>query len=155
MALNYKIIGNKPLLTTETGEQYIDLLGDVFTSAMSLEGEIFTVSKYYVARPDLVSFVCYGDDKYADIICKLNGISNPFELNEGDILYIPEENYLYNCMENNVPPSQLVSNKEIYNEISSRVLSSQKMKNEKRSPNEQVIGDTNLVIDKTTGIVLF
>ena len=43
----------------------------------------------YVARPDLISLAVYGTDKYADIICKINGISNPFELNTGMILLIP------------------------------------------------------------------
>ena len=155
MALNYKTIEYKPLLKTTDGEQYIDLMGDVFGGTQLETGEMFKVTKYYVARPDLVSFVTYGTDRYTDIICKCNGISNPFELNEGDILFLPSIEYVSNCINGSRTPSQLVSDNETYNEISTRILSSQKLKNERRSPNEQVIGDRNIVIDKSTGIVLY
>ena len=155
MALNYKILESKPKLRTPEGEQYYDLLADVYTGADIPSGELFIVTEDYVARPDLVSFVSYNDDKYADIICKMNGISNPFELNVGDILYIPDIEYIMNCVDKTSKASQLVSNVELQNELSNRIITSQKMKNEKRSPNEQTIGDENLVIDKSSGIILY
>jgi hypothetical protein len=47
-----------------------------------------------VARPDLISLATYNDASYADLICKLNGISNMFELNEDDVIVIPTYDYI-------------------------------------------------------------
>ena len=37
----------------------------------------------------MISLAYYGDDRYGDLLCKINGISNPFEMNENDMLDIP------------------------------------------------------------------
>jgi hypothetical protein len=50
---------------------------------------MYEVEPSQIARPDLLSYDLYGDELYADILCKLNGISNPLELNEGMIIIIP------------------------------------------------------------------
>lgn len=41
-------------------------------------------------RPDIIAKVAYGDSGMLDYILKFNGISNPFSIQEGDILFIPE-----------------------------------------------------------------
>lgn len=43
-------------------------------------------------RPDLIALQYYGDQSKLDMILKWNGISNPFSINEGDILEIPSPN---------------------------------------------------------------
>ena len=48
------------------------------------------VNEEYAMRPDLISMFAYGVDHYADIIMKFNGISNPFAINDGDLLLIPQ-----------------------------------------------------------------
>ena len=48
------------------------------------------VTDEYAMRPDLISFWAYGTDLYTDIILKANGISNPFSVNSGDFLLIPD-----------------------------------------------------------------
>ena len=47
-------------------------------------------------RIDLIALDQYGSDSGADVeyILKFNGISDPFSINEGDILKIPVENSL-------------------------------------------------------------
>lgn len=50
---------------------------------------LFTVTKQYVMRPDLISLAFYGSENYADFIMKYNDISNPFSINEDDVLVIP------------------------------------------------------------------
>lgn len=152
--LNYKLLDRKPKIT-KNGESYVDLLTKTFDDDATFIPAPLIVNKYYVARPDLISFAVYGDDKYADVICKINGISNPFELNEDDILNIPNEQYLQSFVINNAKKSELIENpkndtiqkKDIYNK--------QKRKNERRTPNEQVIGDSNFIIDKSLGIVFY
>ena len=92
--LDYKILKNKGKLYKKnsdgTTEEFLDLLTKSCNSMDSTAGDIIIVNKYYIARPDLISLAVYGDDKYGDIICKINGISNPFELNEGMYLYTPD-----------------------------------------------------------------
>jgi hypothetical protein len=52
--------------------------------------EVYRVPKDYVMRPDLISKAVYNNDLYAEIIMKYNGISNPFTINEGDLILIPD-----------------------------------------------------------------
>jgi hypothetical protein len=49
----------------------------------------YRVPKDYVMRPDLISKVIYNNSAYAEIILKYNGISNPFSINEGDMILVP------------------------------------------------------------------
>jgi hypothetical protein len=41
-------------------------------------------------RPDLISNLYYGTPDYVDLVLKMNGISNPFSLKEGQFLRIPD-----------------------------------------------------------------
>ena len=88
--LDYNILKIKPIISLpcdydeeskSTGTvRCLDLLAAPVNSdaKMSYQNDVIIVNEYYVARPDLISLAVYGDDKYADIICKFNGISNPF-----------------------------------------------------------------------------
>ena len=91
--LDYNILSQKPDITVVKNGEYVtykDLLSQTYNGNFIQGGRIVYVEKYYTARPDLISLAVYGDDKYGDIICKINGISNPFELNEGMYLYTPD-----------------------------------------------------------------
>ena len=91
--LDYNILSQKPNITVVKNGEYVtykDLLSQTYNGNFIQGGRIVYVEKYYTARPDLISLAVYGDDKYGDIICKRNGISNPFELNEGMYLYTPD-----------------------------------------------------------------
>lgn len=91
--LDYNILSQKPNITVVKNGEYVtykDLLSQTYNGNFIQGGRMVYVEKYYTARPDLISLAVYGDDKYGDIICKINGISNPFELNEGMYLYTPD-----------------------------------------------------------------
>tara|TARA_R100001377_G_C3162955_1_gene100311 strand:+ start:312 stop:863 length:552 start_codon:yes stop_codon:yes gene_type:complete len=49
------------------------------------------VSEYEEGRLDLVSLKYYSTDTLVDIICKANGISNPFAVPRGTVLVIPDK----------------------------------------------------------------
>ncbi len=153
--LSYKILSNKNKIKLK-GEEIYDLLsGPTFVNKKLNNGNFLVVNKYYVARPDLISLACYGEDYYADIICKVNGISNPFELNEDDLLFIPSidfirENTKFLNSENN----DLITDAD-NEEIVERVSSYQKRPNEERTPNQQLVGDKNFVVDKSLGLVFY
>ena len=152
--LDYKLINYKPTITYNNDE-YIDLLASTFNDSATFSPQFIIVNENYVARPDLISLAMYGDDRYGDIICKLNGISNPFELNEDDVLVIPNIEYLNTCIKKTRNVSEMIDNpKETYIQKIDK-NNKQKRKNEQRSPNEQVFGDSNYIIDKSLGLVFY
>ena len=118
---------------------------------MFYEYRIIEVTDDYIARPDLISLAIYGTDKYADIICKVNGISNPFELNTGMKLIIPDEKSFNTFLTVGKPTENISKNKS----ISGILSNNQKLRNEKRSPGEQTIGDYLFKIDRDNCIIYY
>ncbi len=98
MALNLKLMNLKRRITKTNyyGEKktVTDLseptLKPDFSSTKWKIARTVTVTSDYAMRPDLISYFAYGVDLYADIIMKANGISNPFAIAEGDLIYIPD-----------------------------------------------------------------
>ena len=70
-------------------DEMVDLLSTTYTMPENFNATIITVGPDEVARPDLLSKILYSDEMYADILCKINGISNPYELNEGMKIVCP------------------------------------------------------------------
>jgi hypothetical protein len=50
--------------------------------------KIFTVTSDLTMRPDLISLYQIGDSKYCGSLMKINGISNPFSIDEGRKLFV-------------------------------------------------------------------
>ena len=93
--LLYSVLNNKTTINSDyLGETIYNLLDETFSLPQNFDYNIFTVPEEYIARPDLLSLDAYGSTMYADVICKINGISNPFELNEGDKLILPTPDYI-------------------------------------------------------------
>lgn len=179
--LEYKILGNKATTRlVKNGEVFncVDLLSDTYVRNIGISGNPIIVNEYYVARPDLISQAMYGSDKYADILCKINGISNPFELNEDMMIFCPTIDYLTKLIKSDVPASSLINNNaskasgqnsngtfenNIQNKLTNKNESTiekqhdqlQKLKTERRSPGDQTIDDNNYIIDKSLGIVIY
>jgi len=69
---------------------------------------IHLVRDHEEMRPDLISNLYYGTPDYVDLILKMNGISNPFSLKEGQFLRIPDkagaERYRKNLKKVSVKP---------------------------------------------------
>lgn len=152
--LDYKILEYKPIVKKDNNE-YIDLMADTFNKDLVIQGYPIIINEYYVSRPDLISLAVYGDDKYGDIICKINGISNPFELNEDDIIFIPNLDYVISAVKSNNLSSDLIEDEKNDHIEKKDKNNFQKRKNEKRSPNEQLIGENNYIIDKSLGVVFY
>lgn len=158
--LDYKILQAKPFIDlpydfegTKT-TRCKDLLSNVLRfDKISIENCRFvTVTKDYIARPDLISLAVYGTDKYADILCKLNNVSNPFELNEGMIIFVPDIANLNNIVATGKKSSTIDENDYI---SKTALKTNQKAKNESRSPAQQTIGESTFIIDRTNNIVFY
>lgn len=72
-----------------------DLVVDLTKSSFQYVTEPRVINRVLVTndlemRADLISKLVYGDDSGFDYILKFNGISNPFSIETGDVLYIPD-----------------------------------------------------------------
>ena len=94
--MDIKSLTLKNRLTDEkTGEQYYDLTAPSF----KYKAELGVKALHYVTadqagRIDKVSETYFGTGEYIDAICIINNIFNPFSVEEGDILVIPNLNQL-------------------------------------------------------------
>ena len=155
--LNYASLASKPEMSrTIDGKKvsYKDLLCHTLNDEESVfEGiEFIRVIDDYVARPDLISLAVYGTDQYADILCKINGISNPFELNEGMILLIPNLSTITFFYKSRSASATFESDST---PISSTKKNFQKTKSERRSPAEQTVGSKNFVVDLSNKMIIY
>jgi len=78
------------LIIDKSGEGYWDLTAPSFI----YESDLGVKALHYVmldqiGRIDKISEIYFGSGEYIDAICVVNNIFNPFSVNEGDILVIP------------------------------------------------------------------
>jgi hypothetical protein len=73
---NGKLIMTEPTVLFNSGTEYFAR---------------YTVDDRSAGRIDLIALDCYSDSSYADYILKYNSISNPFLIETGDILLIPDK----------------------------------------------------------------
>lgn len=143
------LLKNKPQIFSETMQENMIHLGAItFRIPDHVTYSVYKVSKDHVARPDLISKILYGTDIYGDFICKVNGISNPFEINEGDIIIVPDltskDDFMFTDLYDDTINESEDSSKPV-----------PKKKNEKRKANEAIIGDTRFKIDKDRRIIIY
>lgn len=158
--LNYRTLNYKPqtFLTDKLSRKtyYKDLLtktwSEVRDDKISADN-VVVVNEYYVARPDLISLAVYGNDEFGDMICKYNGVSNPFELNEGMILIIPPLQWATDgCAKREKMSCDRIKD----NETIEQKDNVKKLRTEARSSSTPTVGDKPAyVIDKTLGLVFY
>jgi hypothetical protein len=148
--LTYTTLEFKGTIKSDYLEEEIHNLMDyTFEIPKSYTYNVFEVTEEYVARPDLISYDAYGDDMFADVICKLNGISNPFELNIGMNLIIPSPTDIMNFT---LRPSDKDKDENWFNMGANKSI---KTKNSKRQANEAIVGDVRFKIDKASKIIIY
>ena len=149
MILHTVLNNKKELYSDWLSDKVINLSDQTFRIPESFTYEILEVTEKYVARPDILSYDIYGDALYSDLLCKLNGISNPFELNQGMILVIPSPDNIMDFMYNpSVEECDIAENNKANKPVA-------KQKNQKRKANESVVGDKRFRINKNSGIVIY
>lgn len=85
-------LDSKEFFTRPDGEIIRDLTQSMFENKNRtyVTYTVYKVPRDYVMRPDLISMSAYNNSLYAEIILKYNGISNPFSIDEGDVILIPD-----------------------------------------------------------------
>lgn len=148
--LFHTVLNNKKIIKSDwLQESVINLTDKSFRIPETYQYEIIEVSEKYIARPDLLSFDVYGDILYSDLLCKLNGISNPFELNKGMLVIVPSPDCIMDFM---YTPTDEESDVNANNSNTKPVA---KKKNEKRKANESILGDSRFNIDKNKRIIIY
>lgn len=152
--LLYTTLENKNTIKSDyLNEDIINLLDKTFMLPQDFQFNILEINQEYIARPDLISLDAYGDTMYADVICKLNGVSNPFELNEGMQIILPSPDIITDFVVN---PSQASTDKDdINSESKTNNQPTAKTKNEKRKANEAILGDSRFKINKANGVIIY
>ena len=85
-------IDKKPIFKKPDGIEIKDLTASMFNlqSSNEITYNVYRVPKDFAMRPDLIAAAVYNNSLYAEIILKYNGISNPFSIDEGDIILVPD-----------------------------------------------------------------
>ena len=93
-------LDNKKEITDSRGNQIIDLTKSIFArkTGSIKDYKVVRLSDVYHMRPDLVSQMMYDTDEYTEFILKFGGISNPFTLDDDDVLLIPNESQAVGMM---------------------------------------------------------
>lgn len=151
MLINSIILNKQNRYSKRFRENILELFGETFVLPDNFSYRAIKVSPEHIARPDLVSKILYDTTIYGDLLCRLNGISNPFELNEDDVLIVPEMSDLDKFL----TPADNIDNIEDTDKDIQESKPSYKKPREKRAPNEAIIGDTRFKIDKTNRVIIY
>jgi hypothetical protein len=125
------------------------------------------VTEDQIGRIDLISLQYYKDSGYVDYILKWNGISNPFSINIGDILQIPQKSAVLQVVKpvkmvqksENKPSikDQFINTKRIPVKDAKRLEYLQRKASQKANGSSQILppnilkdGDQNLTIGNGT-----
>ena len=84
-------IDKKPTFQKPDGKIIRDLTKSIFDFNIEsfVTYKAYRVPSEYVMRPDLISQAVYNNNGYAELILKYNGISNPFTINQNDVILVP------------------------------------------------------------------
>ena len=89
--LNFSILNSKPTRVDRLGETIIDFFKGVIQFKNNLKiKKVVKITDEMVMRADLVSKLVWGSDEHEDLLLKYNGIANPFAVNSGDLMMVPE-----------------------------------------------------------------
>lgn len=85
-------LDKKPIVKRSDEVELRDLTSSMFDldTKNYAKYNVYRVPKEFAMRPDLISGSVYGNSVYAEIILKFNSISNPFSIQEGDLILVPD-----------------------------------------------------------------
>ena len=114
-----KTIDRKPTIIDASGTVIKDLTVPIYkrTNQFQLNYTVKMTTLEQQMRADLISISEYGSDKYTEDILKLNGISNPFSMQTGQIIMIFDEKDVENLGNENEKSKMLEPYERLKNAI--------------------------------------
>jgi len=164
----------KKLKIKKNGVDQVDLLTPSirYTSYNFDILDAFYVGEDLEMRPDLLSKVAFGNTYEWDVICKFNGISNPFAISRNDFIMVPELGWmdlqLHNPIQDNIYQdirsqyldedkyTQIDQKKQEYNKLVKDLYSvnrKAKFNETPLPPNLAQFGETEIKIDGKSAIL--
>lgn len=125
-----KLLRAKSLFMISTGEMIVDLVRSSFkfgTNDISIGPAL--VNSEEAMRPDLISNRLYTSQDHWDVLLKFNGISNPFSLDEGEIILAPSLNSLDKLI---VPAKEIIEKGKEPSKLNESALLNPKSDKDKR-----------------------
>lgn len=154
--LNLSFFQSEKFITID-GIKQIDLLAQDLPGNidLSVTERFVYIDDTYEGRPDLLSLAVYGDSSYADLICHFNGISNPFAVEKGMVIFIPSSNYAksFQTLAKQISAPDNKSKNELNKKLSStdkRRLLDQVETGEIKTPNMPLANSTPTVTQNGT-----
>ena len=96
--LSLATINNKRTITLD-GVQLIDLTESIFNTTIQVTIlRSVVVTPEFEGRPSYLSKVVLGDSNLLDLLCAINGISNPLMIQAGMIILVPDVTSLQNAI---------------------------------------------------------
>lgn len=149
--MDSKLFDLKNVRIDENGESYLDLTQSTFAFQYSSPiKSVYRVEEDAVMRPDIISYKFFGTDKYADAICKVNGIFNPFSIEEGKVLVIPD---VTDTGKHYKKPSDILTNSQSSdngNEIRAQFIDKSRMSVKDKSRIERLTAKSNSLKNPAT-----
>lgn len=148
-----QILSNKTTFKSDyIGGEIANLLDKTFQIPEAYSAQVMLVTDAYEARPDVFCQDVYGDEDAQDVICKLNGISNPFEFAAGMYVIVPDADALQEFYCVPVLKEEMSIDKAPEEK---RYKPTPKAATATRKPNEAVIGDRRFVIDRGSKVIIY
>lgn len=147
------ILDNKPKITKEDGTVIIDFTMSSFNN--NGDAVAFTAYKLtdeYCMRPDKISLSAYNTNEYDDYILKFNGISNPFSINDGDIILAPKIEQFkehINTTQTNTFNEDLIRNTHKYIDLKKIPKTSESLRNYINSTDSNINAPNIANVDET------
>jgi hypothetical protein len=96
--LIFEIINNKQVIR-RNGIELLDLTHQSMDYSKELKTlDYITINDEIAGRPHTMAKIAYGTESNLDLLMDFNGISNPMTLDVGEIIMVPDVEYLYSCM---------------------------------------------------------
>ncbi len=105
------LLGNKPVIGLTETDLRLDLSYPSRNPEHSFDDSFAVIVKAgEEMRPDILSVNFFANPDHYDMILKVNGVSNPFSIDKGDVFFSPE---LHELLVNNAAPGKQTQNENL------------------------------------------
>jgi hypothetical protein len=147
---NSLILQEKGTRFAEDGTKIVDLFQRNFPNLIGtpFRFSLFEIDVESEFRPLQISMLNYNGNAYWDLILKFNGISNPFDIQIGDVLIIPDKDFLDNLLIEVQEDDEIEIDAEIIASLidDKRLPEDSIKRTQRKRPTERVRGDDGVQI---------
>lgn len=131
---------------------------------LDMTSQVFKLTKYprilnkiivtddLAGKPNVISLIYYGTEDYTDMLCFFNGISNPFNLQPGQVILVPYLEDIQSMVVSNTATANGQASNKSNDSIISKMTTKDPRRNmpigdNRRLVNTTIPGTSNVVVD--------